>query len=59
METTQLEKSQTFALNFASMLALQIALKEVGEGVHVKATKEQLENTILEAVEQHPQPAEA
>ena len=52
METTQLEKSQTFALNFASMPALQAALNKTG-------LNPQLQKLILEAVEQHPQPAEA
>tara|TARA_R100000152_G_C6583769_1_gene46688 strand:- start:39 stop:218 length:180 start_codon:yes stop_codon:yes gene_type:complete len=59
MKTTQIEKSQTFALNFASMLALQAALNELTIGVHLKDTKDQLEKTILQAVEAHPQPAEA
>jgi len=52
MKTTQLEKSQSFALNFASMLALQAALKEA-------ALSPELEKLLLEAVEQHPTPAEA
>ena len=52
MKTTQLEKSQIFALNFASMLALQAALKEAN-------LSPQLEKLLLEAVEQHPTPAEA
>ena len=52
MENTQISKSQTFALNFASMLALQVALKETG-------LSPELEKLILEAVEQHPTPAEA
>jgi hypothetical protein len=53
MKTTQIEKSQTFALNFASMLALQAALNEL-----INQSPE-LEKLILEAVEQHPTPAEA
>ena len=52
METTQLEKSQSFALNFASMLALHAALKEA-------ALSPELEKVLLQAVEQHPTPAEA
>ena len=52
METTQLEKSQTFALNFASMLALQAALNE-------SSLTPELQKLILEAVEHHPTPAEA
>lgn len=52
MKNTQLEKSKTFALNFASMLALQAALNEAN-------LSPQLEKVILEAVEAHPIPAEA
>jgi len=52
METTQISKSQSFALNFASMLALQAALKE-------GSLTPELEKLILEACEQHPTPAEA
>ena len=55
MKTTQLEKSKSFALNFASMLALQAALSELAEGDQVA----DLEKLILQAVEAHPQPAEA
>ena len=52
MENTQISKSQSFALNFASMLALQAALKEAD-------LTPELKKLILQAVEQHPTPAEA
>ena len=52
METTQISKSQSFALNFASMLALQAALNE-------GALTPELQKLLLEAVENHPIPAEA
>jgi hypothetical protein len=55
METTQITKSQSFALNFASMLALQAALSELSSS----ANTPELEKLILQAVEAHPQPAEA
>ena len=55
METTQIEKSQSFALNLASMLALQSALNELAAGPKTN----ELEKLILQAVEAHPQPAEA
>jgi len=54
---TQLEKSEAFALNFASMLAIQTALKQLNQDSQIPLV--QLENTILEAVEAHPTPAEA
>tara|TARA_B100000131_G_C18038661_1_gene581499 strand:- start:408 stop:566 length:159 start_codon:yes stop_codon:yes gene_type:complete len=52
METTQITKTQSFALNFASMLALQVALNEA-------SLTPELQKLILEAVENHPTPAEA
>ena len=55
METTQITKTQSFALNFASMLALQAALNELAAGDQAA----DLEKLILQAVEAHPQPAEA
>ncbi len=55
METTQMSKSQAFAMNFASMLALQAALSELATGNNTN----ELEKLILQAVEAHPQPAEA
>ena len=54
MENTQISKSQTFALNLASMLALQAALKEADHYANPE-----LQKLILQAVEQHPTPAEA
>tara|TARA_R100000808_G_scaffold24954_1_gene59861 strand:- start:3142 stop:3315 length:174 start_codon:yes stop_codon:yes gene_type:complete len=57
MKTTQLEKTQTFALNFVSMLALQAALKELG--LSSEENRGALEKIILEAVQSYPQPAEA
>jgi hypothetical protein len=57
MKTTQLEKSQIFALNFASMLALQAALKEVD--LSSAEDRGTFEKVILEAIQAHPIPAEA
>tara|TARA_R100001594_G_scaffold140178_1_gene185162 strand:+ start:1192 stop:1362 length:171 start_codon:yes stop_codon:yes gene_type:complete len=54
---TQIERTKTFVLNFASMLALQAALNEMP--LAPKATKDELEKLILQAVEHYPQPAEA
>ena len=57
MKNTQLEKSKTFALNFASMLALQAALKEVG--LSSAEDRGTFEKVILEAIQAQPHTAEA
>ena len=57
METTQLTKSETFAVNFAPFIHIQAALKEL-ESLPEPHKAEALE-TILAAVTSYPTPAEA
>ena len=60
METTQITKSETFALHFATMIAIYNALKDAESGtLGSQETKDMLIASILEAVAAHPQPAEA
>ena len=57
MEPTQISKSETFAIHFATMITIQAALKEF-ETLPAEQKAVALE-TILTAVTNHPTPAEA
>ena len=57
MEPTQITKSETFAIHFATMITIQAALKEF-ETLPAEQKAVALE-TILTAVTNHPTPAEA
>jgi len=54
---TQINKSQTFAVNFVAFVTLEAALKEAAK--QPKEIRKQLENTILENIINHPNPAQA
>ena len=57
MEPTQISKSETFALNFATMVQIYNALAEVKD--QPKEIKAQVQQLVLEAMVNHPNPAEA
>ena len=57
MQSTQITKSETFALSFVAFITMQAALKEAE--LQPKEIRQQIKETILESVINHPNPAEA
>ena len=54
---TQIEKSQTFAVNFVAYVAIYQALKNKSN--QPKEVQQQIDEAILIAIANHPNPAEA
>ena len=54
---TQINKSETFAVNFVAFVTMQVALKEAEK--QPPAIRAEIEKTILQTVINHPNPAEA
>ena len=54
---TQINKSETFAVNFVTFVALEAALKEAEK--QPEAIRKQMTDAILQSVINHPNPAEA
>ena len=54
---TQINKSETFAVNFVTFVALEAALKEAEK--QPESIRKQLTDAILQSLITHPNPAEA
>ena len=54
---TQINKSQTFAVNFVAFVTLEAALREAEK--QPEAVRKQMTDAILQSVITHPNPAEA
>ena len=54
---TQINKSETLAVNFVTFVALEAALREAEK--QPEAVRKQMTDAILQSVITHPNPAEA